>query len=351
MNSVTIGVWAISFLITIGCIPLLRKLAFRFEILDYPGGRKIHKEVTPLLGGLGIYIGVIIALLFQAPRVSLILPILVGATFILIVGLFEDAKGLSAQIRFLVQLVITLGIIFVGGLRIEFLPNNFLGNIVEVILTIFWIVGLTNAYNYLDGMDGLAAGSAIINLFFFAVILYNTGQYSIGLLAISLIGGCVAFLPYNLNQKNKIFLGEAGSTFLGFTLACLALQGSWAQDNIVKLFIPILIMGVPIFDMIFTTVMRIKEEKIKNIIEWLKYGGKDHFHHYLVDVGLPPRGAVCFIYAVTISLGISAVLISNDSAIEGLLSLYQAGIVAGVIATLMVVGKHHRSGWVRQQKG
>ena len=348
MNSVTIIVWLVSFLVTICCIPLVRKLAFRFDILDYPGGRKIHKEVTPLLGGLCIYLGVIIALLSQAPSLKLISPILVGGTFILILGLWEDIKKLSAQIRFLVQLIITLGMIFVGGLRIEFLPNNFIGNIVEVILTIFWIVGLTNAYNYLDGMDGLAAGSAIINLFFFAVILYNTGQYSLGLLAISLIGGCFAFLPYNLNQKNKIFLGEVGSTFLGFTLACLALQGSWAQDNIVKLFIPILIMGVPIFDMVFTTIVRIKEEKIKTIIEWLQYGGKDHFHHYLVDVGLPPIGAVFFIYSVTISLGISSVMISNDSAIEGFLSLYQAGIVFGVIATLMVVGKRHRSGWVRK---
>jgi UDP-GlcNAc:undecaprenyl-phosphate/decaprenyl-phosphate GlcNAc-1-phosphate transferase len=345
MDSVTITVWVVSFLITLLFIPLVRKLAFKFEILDRPGGRKIHKEVTPLLGGLSIFMGLMVALLSQAPELKSILPILVGGTCILIIGLAEDIKGLSAQVRFLLQLAITLWVIFIGGLRIEFLPNNLLGNIMEVVLTIFWIVGLTNAFNYLDGMDGLAAGSAIINLFFYAVILYNTGQYSLGLLGIGLIGGCLAFLPYNLNQKSKIFLGEAGSTFLGFTLACIGLQGNWAEDNIVKLFIPILIMGVPIFDMVFTTIMRFKEEKVKTIIEWLQYGGKDHFHHYLVDVGLPQIGSVFFIYAVTISLGISAVLISNDSAVEGMLSLFQAGIIFGVIATLMVMGKRHRSGW------
>jgi UDP-GlcNAc:undecaprenyl-phosphate/decaprenyl-phosphate GlcNAc-1-phosphate transferase len=348
MNSVTIIVWLVSIVVTMLCIPVIRKLAFRFEILDYPGGRKIHKEVTPLLGGVGIYLGVIIALSLQEPNIRLIQPVLIGATCILIVGLAEDIKGLSAQIRFLLQLIITLWMIFVGGLKIDFMPNNFLGNLVEVVLTIFWIVGLTNAYNYLDGMDGLAGGSAIINLFFYAVILYNTGQYILGLLAVSLIGGCIGFLPYNLNSRNKIFLGEAGSTFLGFTLACIALQGSWAQDNMVKLFIPILIMGVPIFDMVFTTFMRFKEEKVRTIVEWLKYGGKDHFHHYLVDVGLPKAGAVIFIYAVTISLGISAVMISNDSVIEGLLSLFQAAIVFGVIAILMVVGKRHRSGWIKK---
>jgi len=346
MKSFIVGM--ISFFIGLLIIPIIRKLAFKFEILDYPGGRKIHSQVTPLLGGLAIYMAVIVALLAEAPRLGLILPILIGATSIFVLGLIEDIKGLSAQIRFAAQLLITLGMIFIAGLRIEFLPNNLLGNIVEVLLSIFWIVGLTNAYNYLDGLDGLAAGSAVINLFFFSVILYNTGQYGLGLLAISLIGGCLAFLPYNLDMRNKIFLGEAGSTFLGFTLACLALQGSWAQDNIVRLFIPILILGVPIFDMVFTTIMRVKEDRVKNIVEWLRYGGKDHFHHYLVDVGLPPIGAVFFIYAINLSLGISAVMLSNDTVVEGLLSLYQAGIVFGVIATLMVVGKRHRSGWAKK---
>ena len=114
------------------------------------------------------------------------------------------------------------------------------------------------------------------------------------------------------------------------------------------LVIPILILGVPIFDMVFTTIMRVKEDRVKNIVEWLRYGGKDHFHHYLVDVGLPPIGAVFFIYAINLSLGISAVMLSNDTVVEGLLSLYQAGIVFGVIATLMVVGKRHRSGWAKK---
>ncbi len=343
MKSFIVG--TISFLFTLVSLPFIRKLAFKFQILDYPGGRKVHKEVTPLLGGLGIYLGVMVALFTEAPRVGVLLPIIIGASLIFIIGLIEDIKGLSAKIRIATQLIITLVMIFAWGIRIEFLPNNLLGNIIEVLLTIFWIVGLTNAYNYLDGLDGLAAGSAVINLFFFSVILYNTGQYSLGLLAISLIGGCLAFLPYNLDKKNKIFLGEAGSTFLGFTLACLGLQGSWAKDNIVRLFIPIIILGVPIFDMIFTTIMRIKEEKVKSFTQWLRYGGKDHFHHYLVDVGLSPLAAVFFIYAINFSLGISSIMLSNDTVIEGMLSLYQAGIVFGVIATLMVVGKRRHSGW------
>lgn len=162
------------------------------------------------------------------------------------------------------------------------------------------------------------------------------------------MAACVGFLPYNNYKKARMFLGDAGSTFLGFTLACIALAGDWASDGVVKLFIPILILGMPIFDMIFTTVMRIREEKIKTVIEWLRYGGKDHFHHYLVDFGLHPSGAVMFIYFITLSLGLSAIMASNDQAVEAWLTLSQAAIIFGVIAVLIMAGKRHRSGWKNQ---
>jgi len=344
---VSVGVCLLAFLITYLSIPLLRKLAFRFGIVDLPGGRKIHGEVTPLLGGLAVFLGSSVALVFVAPQLGPLVPIIVASSIIVTIGLLDDMRGLSAQFRFIVQTIVTLFLIL-SGLRISFLPNTLWGDTIEIVLTFFWVVGVTNAFNYLDGLDGLAAGSAIINLFFFSVILYSTGQYPLGLLAISLIGGCCAFLPYNVFKNEKIFLGEAGSTLLGFSLACMGLQGDWAKDNLVRVFIPVLILGVPIFDMVFTTIMRFKEEKVKTVIEWLRYGGKDHFHHYLVDLGLPKQGAVVFIYCLTISLGISAIMVSNDRAIEAWLTLYQAAIIFGVIATLMVVGKRHRSGWQKQ---
>jgi UDP-GlcNAc:undecaprenyl-phosphate/decaprenyl-phosphate GlcNAc-1-phosphate transferase len=191
----------------------------------------------------------------------------------------------------------------------------------------------------------LAVGSAVINLFCLWSILNSTKQYALELIVITLMAACIGFLPYNNYKKARMFLGDAGSTFLGFMLACFALAGDWAANNAVKLSIPILILGVPIFDMIFTTIMRIKEEKIATIIEWLRYGGKDHFHHYLVDLGLTPSSAVLFIYFITFSLGISAIMVSNDSALEAVLTLSQAVIIFGVIAVLIVVGKRRRSGW------
>ncbi|MFA5100432.1 MAG: MraY family glycosyltransferase [Candidatus Omnitrophota bacterium] len=353
----TLLVWCMAFLVTYFTIPVIRRIAFRFDVLDIPGGRKIHKQVTPLLGGVGVFLGLmaglflfacILKFLGQATRPALsidtIMPILAGGTLILTLGLVEDIWGLSAQARFICQMIVALAMI-ASGVKIDFLPDTVWGNAGEILLTCIWIVGLTNAYNYLDGLDGLASGSATINLFFFGVILYSVGQYALGLIAVILTAACLGFLPYNLHKTNKIFLGEAGSTFLGFTLSCIAIQGTWAQDNMVRLFIPILVLGVPIFDMIFTTVMRVKEGKVKTIIEWLQYGGKDHFHHYLVDVGLSPWGAVLFIYAITFSLGISAYMVNNDAGIEGFLTLAQATIIFWVIAVLMVVGRHRRTGW------
>lgn len=334
----------VSFLVTYLSIPLFIILAFRLNILDHPGGRKIHRIATPLLGGAAIYLGLVTGLLFfNLKYFHLYFPILIGGTLILILGLITDIKELSARLRFLSQVLIALIIIRLGA-KISFLPRGPWKEITEALITVIWIVGVTNAYNYLDGLNGLAGGSAAINLFFFAAILYLFGQYPLGLLSIILLAACLGFLPFNF-KKAKIFLGEAGSTFLGFILAAIALVGNWAEDNIVKISIPVLILGVPIFDMIFTTIMRIREGKVKTILEWLGYGGKDHFHHYLVDLGFRPLGAVVFIWGVTASLGIAAIMVSNDRAPEAFLAILQAGITFVILASLIVVGKRHHSGW------
>jgi UDP-GlcNAc:undecaprenyl-phosphate GlcNAc-1-phosphate transferase len=334
----------ISFLVVYLSMPVFRGLAVRFKILDLPGGRKMHQVATPLLGGAALYLGLLAGILFNLSQLQHFVPVLLGATLILILGLANDVKELSARLRFLFQVLIALVVISMG-VRVSFLPLGWWKDIGEALLTLFWMVGVTNAYNYLDGLDGLAAGSAAVNLACFAIILYMTGQSSLALLSVILIAVCLGFLPYNF-RKEKVFLGEAGSTFLGFILASIAILGNWAADNIVKISIPILILGVPIFDMIFTTVMRIREEKIKTVLEWLSYGGRDHFHHYLIDLGFQSLGAVMFIYFVTLSLGLSAIMVSNDLAIEAFLTISQAAIIFGIIATLIVMGKRHRGGVV-----
>lgn len=331
----------ISFLIALIGTPIFRRIALHLNIVDMPDARKMHSHPIPLLGGFGIYAAVIISFFLMPDSFAIFGPIMIGATVIFYMAAMDDIKGLSARIRLLIQLLVAFFVV-TAGVRVSFLPNNIVGTIGEYLVTMFWIVGVTNAFNYLDGLDGLAAGSAALNFLCFYMILFFSGQYLLGTAALVLIGACVGFLPYNFSKKYKMFLGDAGSMFLGFILAGMAVVGNWAGDNIVKLFIPILVLGVPIFDMIFTTIMRIKEEKVKNIVEWLKYGGKDHFHHYLVDLGLKQKGAVLFIYYLTASLGLSAFMVSNDSAVEGVLTIIQASIIFGVIGVLIVVGRRQR---------
>jgi len=314
------------------------------NIIDLPDKRNVHKKPTPLLGGVAVYFGLLAGFIMNFSSLRAFVPLVVCSTILLILGLIDDVKGLSAHFRLFCQMVLGLILISTSNERVSFLPSGLLGDTSEVIITLIWIVGVTNAYNYLDGLDGLCAGSVVINLCCFCVILFIAGQYPLFLLSVIIIGACLGFLPHNFSKK-KIFLGEAGSTVLGFLLANVGLSGNWATDNAVKLSIPILILGVPIFDMIFTTIMRIKEKKVSNFFEWLHYGGKDHFHHYLVDLGLHTQGAVIFIYLITLSLGLSAIMVSNDRAVEAALTIAQALIIFGVIATLIVVGKRRRLGW------
>lgn len=323
--------------------PLFRKIAFKFKILDYPEARKIHAEPTPRIGGLIIFLGLAVGLAVSGKMTPVLSPILCSSSVILILGLVEDIHPLSARTRLFWQLAASVALVF-SGLRVSFMPQGVLGEAIELIITVIWLVGVTNAYNYLDGLDGLAAGSAAVNLCCFATILFTSGQRELSLFCVILMGACLGFLPHNFNKK-KMFLGDAGSTFIGFILAAIALAGNWASDNIVKISIPILVLGIPIFDMVFTTFLRIRDGKVKTFLEWLKYSGKDHFHHYVVDLGLRPYGAVIFIYFITASLGISAIMVSNDQAIEAFMTLTQAAIIFGVIATLIVVGRRRRDGW------
>jgi UDP-GlcNAc:undecaprenyl-phosphate GlcNAc-1-phosphate transferase len=269
-------------------------------------------------------------------------PVFLGGMAILVLNLFDDIKGLSSKFRFTTEAIIVLAVVL-AGVSVSFLPKGFWKTPGEIIITVLWVVGIINAYNYLDGMDGLAGGSAVINNLFFALILLLTNQLALALVCLILAASCLGFLAHNF-PKARMFLGDSGSTFLGFMIAGIGLVGTWAQDNIVKLFIPILILGVPIFDMIFTTITRTVEGKIHNITEWFAYAGRDHFHHYLTDLGLSPFSAVLFIWAVTVSLGISALLVCKDKSIEGYLTLLQASIIFVNIGVLIVVGKKNRHG-------
>lgn len=333
-----------AFLFVFLLTPLFRGAAFKFRIVDFPGKRKMHRTMTPLLGGLAIYTGFALGIFMNPGIIHGILPILAGSVIILLLGLLDDIRGLSARSRLFVQLAAAMTVVFFGD-RINFLPTCWWGDTIEIIVSLVWILGITNGYNYLDGLDGLAAGSAVINLGCFAIILFITGQSGLFVLTVMLAAACLGFLPYNfMKARKKVFLGDAGSTVIGFILASIGLVGYWAEGDVVRLSIPILILGVPIFDMVFTTAMRIAERKIKTVSEWLRYAGKDHFHHYLFDIGLASSGAVIFIYFTSILLGLSAIIVSRAYPVMALLAVAQGFIIFGMIGALIVMSKRQRSG-------
>jgi UDP-GlcNAc:undecaprenyl-phosphate GlcNAc-1-phosphate transferase len=207
-------------------------------------------------------------------------------------------------------------------------------------------VGITNAFNFLDGLDGLAAGSAAINGFFLGVYAYATDQSSLAFFSFVIMAAALGFLPYNYKPfrgKNAdIFLGDGGSTFLGFTLAGLAVMGDWAENSPKDIIVPVLILAVPVFDMVLTTVMRIRDGLVKNFADWIVYTGRDHFHHRLLSLGIRKKEAVAIIFLVNLCLGISAFLLKGSNTLDAFLVLGQVTIIFGIIGYAMVVMKKRR---------
>jgi UDP-GlcNAc:undecaprenyl-phosphate GlcNAc-1-phosphate transferase len=276
-------------------------------------------------------------LCFVPDAAGRLLPLLIGGTIIFAINLADDVRELSARFRFFAETAVALAVVLTSD-RISFLPAGPIGDSIEVVVTVVWYVGLLNAFNYLDGLNGLATGLVAVNALFFGLLLFYSGQIWRGMMAFTIMAACLGFLPHNF-RRARMFLGDAGSTFLGFMLAGIGVAGDWAQDSVVKVSIPILILGVPIFDMVFTTLMRIREGRVHSVTEWMKYAGRDHFHHYLVDLGLSHAGAAVFIWVVAVGLGIGAVMVSNDRAWEGVLTLLHASIIFAMIGLLMVLGR------------
>jgi UDP-GlcNAc:undecaprenyl-phosphate GlcNAc-1-phosphate transferase len=236
-------------------------------------------------------------------------------------------------------------VIFVGGIKLTFFYPSQWEPVINIPLTVLWIVGLTNAMNFFDGIDGLSAGLSIISAFFLFIIAFYTHQPALGWFAIAILGACSGFIPHNFRFKKSalLFLGDAGSTFLGFTLAGLAVLGQWSNtSHFVSLSAPILIFGVLIFDMIYVTLSRIKNRREGNVFDLLARGNTDHLHHRLLYMGFARKEVVFIIFALATCLGVSALIIMGQKTIEAFLGLFQAVLIFGLIVTLMLKGRERK---------
>ena len=322
--------------------PVMRTIALKLNIVDLPEERKIHESSTPLLGGVAIIIAFIAALAANLNLDRSSIALLVCAVCVAAVSLIDDWKGLPARLKLLIQIAAALVLIHYGIIMHLFPGETFWGYGLNFILTVLWIVGITNSLNFFDGMDGLAAGISAIMAFFMGIVAFQTNQPFMGWIAVAMVGSCLGFLPYNFQFKKPaaIFLGDTGSIFLGFTLAALAVKGNWALHNpIVSFAAPVLIFWILIFDMTYITVERILTGKVKSFKDWIEYVGKDHLHHRLYTLLGDRRKAVLFIYFLCATLGISAIALRNARPIDGVLLIGQAFLITVAISILEYSGR------------
>jgi UDP-GlcNAc:undecaprenyl-phosphate GlcNAc-1-phosphate transferase len=326
-------------LVSFGLTPLIIRLASFLRVLDFPAARKVHTEPTPLLGGMAIYTAFGIAVLANSMLDQQVVAIMVGGTMLVVVGILDDVRGVPARVKLLVQLL-AAAVVIGSGVVMTLLPPWMLGRAGNVALTALWLLGITNAMNFFDGMDGLATGLSMITAGFLGYFATLTFQPFLGWVAAAIVGSCLGFLPFNLRPRRPaaIFLGDAGSTFLGFVLAALAVKGKWTQNNVIDIAAPVLIFWIFIFDMTHITVMRIVTGKVHSFREWIAYVGRDHLHHRLEALLGSRRETVFLIFSLSISMGLGAMALRNARTLEATLLIFQAAIIVVIVSILERAG-------------
>lgn len=312
-----------AFIIAVFFTPFIKHIATLLDSFDHPSPRRINQKPIPNMGGIAIYLGFLLSVIAFVELTPVLQGLLLGASFIFFVGLLDDYTGLSPALKLLAQVIAAL-IVVLHGIRIDFITNPLGGyiftGVMAIPLSVFWIVSITNTMNLIDGLDGLASGvAAIASLTIFAVAL-KEGQPVTAMLAIILSGSAFGFLPYNFYPA-RIFMGDTGAMFLGFILATISIMGALKTTTAVTLAIPVLALGVPIFDTVFAIVRR--HQNGQPIFQ----GDKGHLHHRLLEIGFSQKKAVLVIYSISILLGIMAYGVNGAGPLVATLILILLGLL------------------------
>src|ERR1700684_212493 len=315
----------------------VRRLALHYGMVDLPGPRKVHLSPIPLLGGIAIYLGFVLAILFTMHGVphQQMVAILAGATLLALVGFLDDGGLLHHQVKLFVGMPLAALFLYASGIRAqfftEFVPGT-AGIVLDACLTFVWVVGITASFSILDHMDGLCAGIAAIAAVFFTISANMNGQTLVRSLGAATLGASLGFLRWNFNPA-RIFMGDGGAMFLGFLMATLGLKirPDGAPFPITWL-IPLLILGVPIFD---TTLVSISRAR-RGLLPFTS-PGKDHTAHRLSNLGLGHRGAVLALYALAVLFGTLALVVPRLSSNSAYL-LVGTVVVCGLIAVWFLEG-------------
>ncbi len=325
----------VAFFLTIAVIPLIGLFAPRLGLVDQPvGGRKLHKQPIPRTGGLGIILGASIPLLFLLPLDSQLVSLLQSCSVVILFGLLDDRYELSYQWKLFGQSLAAV-IAMSGGIVLFELP--FCGLEAAPLwlsypVTFLFLVGVVNGVNFSDGLDGLAGGTSIMALLLVLILALQIQDYSVALIALAFVGGVLGFLRYN-TYPAKVFMGDAGSQLLGFLIACLAIIVTQEQGNAYNKFLPVLLLGIPILDLLQVIPVRIHKK--------LPLPGPDneHFHHQLIKIGFRHYEVVTVIYLLQAVLMAMAYFSRFGSDLEVVASyLLFVGTICGLLLAANATG-------------
>lgn len=322
--------FTLALIISFAATPIAKKISFKVNAIDIPkDDRRMHKKPIARLGGLAIISGFLVSIIFGISANFIenfgileanrwLLSFIAGLLIIIIVAFIDDKKPINPFIKLFFQ-VLAAHIVFMGGIQIETVTNPFaqkgfseLPIYISYPLSILWIVGMTNAINFMDGLDGLAAGVSSISSLSLFLIAAITGEAEIAIITAALAGSTLGFLPYNFNPA-KIFMGDTGSTFLGFSLAVIAIQSAFKTYAAIAITIPLLVLGLPLFDTIFAILRRILSGK--SIVK----PDRGHIHHRLIDMGLSHKQSVVVMYTASSALGLTAIVLAERGAISAVI--------------------------------
>ena len=324
--------------------PVVRSLAFRVGAVDVPkDNRRMHNHPIPRMGGLAIFFGFILSVLLFVPLTQQLRTMLLGAVVIVILGIFDDIYALPAMPKFMIQIAAAL-VAVLGGNRIFGLSNiNIFSSDpywelgwLSIPISVLWIVGITNAVNLIDGLDGLACGVSTISSMTLLVIALIMAETDVAMITAALAGACLGFLPYNMNPA-RIFMGDTGSTFLGYILAVVSIQGLFKFYTFISFAAPFLMLGLPIFDTCFAILRRLAKGQSPMAPD------RGHIHHRLIDMGFSQKQAVAMLYVISAILGLSAVVLTTIGAVRAMLFLL-ALCVAGALAGKLYLDHNNNGG-------
>lgn len=318
---------AVSYVLT----PLVKHFAVRFGFVDVPkDARRMHHKPIPTIGGLAIFAAFLLIVLIMADLNRQLLGMLAGGLIMIVLGIVDDKYDLNAKFKFLIQ-ILAAAIPVSQGCVISYISNPLSAivgssyvslGVLAIPITIVWIVALTNAVNFIDGLDGLSVGVCSISCLTMGAIALALGQSSEALVLGCLLGACLGFLPYNRNPA-QIFMGDTGATFLGFMLACMSVTGLFKLYAVISFAVPILVLGVPLFDICFAFIRRLWHHVSP------MHADRSHIHHRLIDRGFTQRQSVMILYLVACFMGVCAVLVSTTGpgkALTVLLAVIAIGI-------------------------